>query len=422
MHFSRVIYNLGIRLYGIGARLTAIGDIKARQWVEGRNGLLDRIRQELPPGGERVWIHCASLGEFEQGRTVIEAIRNHYPALKIIITFFSPSGYEVRKDYPVADHVFYLPEDRPGNAAGFLDAVQPALAIFVKYEFWYHYLTELHTRHIPAVLISSVFREDQVFFKWYGALFRKLLQTFDHIFVQDAGSEALLQKAGITGFSICGDTRFDRVTEIASAVVDLPDVEKFTGGSKVLVAGSTWPEDEKILAGFLQGRLVLTQVILAPHEIDEDHLQKIEQLFEGETIRYSKIGREDRDVAAAKQVLLIDNIGMLSSLYRYGFAGYIGGGFGRDGIHNVLEAAVFGLPAFFGPNYEKYREAVDLVRNGGAFSFEDLEGFRRQFEELAEAEALQTASRTAKDYVRNHTGATRRIMAYIEEKRFFTSV
>lgn len=420
MNFSVAIYNLGIRLYSVAASLAAVGDAKARQWVKGRKGLMDRIRRELPEGGERIWIHCSSLGEFEQGRTVIEGIRSAYPSVKIVLTFFSPSGYEVRKNYGGADHIFYLPPDTRSNAIAFIEIVRPSLALFIKYEFWYHYLTELHARRIPALLISAVFREGQPFFKWYGALFLGLLRAFDHIFVQDDDSAGLLKRAGISQVTVGGDTRFDRVAEVASAAGVFPAVERFTGGNKVLVAGSTWPEDEKILAEFCRQRLEMIQVIIAPHEVDEDHLRWIELLFEGEAIRYSGLEDTDPDIAGAKQILLIDNIGMLSSLYRYGFAAYIGGGFGRDGIHNVLEAAVFGMPVFFGPNYEKYREAADLVRKGAAFPFDDLEEFSRQFDTVTAEEALQAASKTAAGYVRDHTGATRKILGYIAEKRFFT--
>lgn len=420
MNFAVALYNLGIRLYGVAVRLAAVGDIKARQWVRGRRGLLEKIRQELPPGGERVWIHCSSLGEFEQGRTIIEGIRSAYPSVRIVLTFFSPSGYEVRKNYPGADNIFYLPADTPDNALAFMESVRPSLALFIKYEFWYHYLMALHTRRIPALLVSSVFREEQPFFKWYGALFRELLRSFDHIFVQEAHSAELLKGAGILQVSVAGDTRFDRVMEVASAARSFPAVERFTSGNKVLVAGSTWQEDEKILAEFCRERLELTQLIIAPHEVDEEHLRWIELLFEGESIRYSRLEETDRDIVRSRQVLLVDNIGMLSSLYRYGFAAYIGGGFSRDGIHNVLEAAVFGMPVFFGPNYEKYREAADLIRKGAAFPFDNLEEFTRQFDAMTEQEVLQAASKTAGDYVRSHTGATRSVLDYIAEKRFFT--
>lgn len=368
---------------------------------------------------ERVWIHCASLGEFEQGRPVIGALRRRYPGAVIVLSFFSPSGYEVRKDYPGADHVFYLPLDTGANAEVFVRLLNPSLAVFVKYEFWYHYLTALQASDIPVLLISAVFREDQVFFKWYGKLFRSLLRRYRHIFVQDAPSLALLKRLNLSeNASMGGDTRFDRVLAIASASRSFPVVEEFLEGRKAWVAGSTWPADEQLLAGYFRREPAAFKWIIAPHEIDEGHLRQVEGLFEGDTVRYSALEQGKR--ADGAKVLLIDNVGMLSGLYRYGFAAYIGGGF-NQGIHNVLEAAVFGLPVIFGPRHRKFREAQELMACGAAYTVSDTTSFARTVVTLLEPEILEKASGHASAYVKEHAGATDRILEYIQEKRFLTT-
>lgn len=420
MGISRIIYNLAIRSYGTGIKAAAVADAKAKLWTEGRKGLLEKMEKALQPGEERVWIHCSSLGEFEQGRPLIEAIRRSYPSLKIVLSFFSPSGYETRKNYKGADYVFYLPLDTPRYAAAFIDLVRPSLAIFVKYEFWYNYLNVLHGRHIPAILISAIFRGEQVFFRWYGKIFRELLGTFEHIFVQDDGSRQLLERLGIRQVSVSGDTRFDRVAAAAVRAAGFPDIEKFTGKDKVWIAGSTWPGDEKILAEYFWQEGELIQMIIVPHEINEAHLRQIEHLFEGAAIRYSRLSDTDIITIAAMQVLIIDNVGMLASLYQYGFAAYIGGGFQRDGIHNILEAAVYGLPVFFGPNYGKFREAGELIARGAAFPVNSADELKERTKALQPAAALESASKAAKNYVMQNTGATEKVLHYIAEKRFFT--
>lgn len=368
-------------------------------------------------------MHCSSLGEFEQGRPVLEALRETHPGHKILLTFFSPSGYEVRKDYKGADWVFYLPMDGPRNAGRFLDIVQPELVIFVKYEFWFYYLKKVAYRKIPLLLISARFYEGAFFFRWYGSIGRKMLSRFDHIFIQDPLSLQLLQTHGLsTNASLCGDTRFDRVLKIASEAGSIPGLDAFVKDHFVIVAGSTWPDDEKGLANAISQLSDLPlKLIIAPHEIDVSHLNSIETMFPG-AIRFSSMQREDE----RKKVLIIDNIGMLSRLYQYAGLTYVGGGYNRSGIHNVLEAAVYDKIVLFGPNHESFNEAVGLVKAGGAFVINEpghdgiqLAGMIRK---LYEDEALRNAgSLAAGGFVRAQSGATEKILHYIQEKRLLTS-
>lgn len=359
-------------------------------------------------GERRIWIHCASLGEFEQGRPVIEAIRKQYPAYKIVLTFFSPSGYEIRKDTPLADYVFYMPLDGKKKSKRFLELVDPVMAIFVKYEFWFYYLCYLSKRKTPTFIISAAFRKDQGFFQWYGGLFRKMLRNFNHVFVQDQQSKDLLAGVGISEkVTVSGDTRYDRVAEIADNVKQFPVVEQFANGNKLLVAGSTWPDDEKMLKESLSSMPENWKIIIAPHEIDQPHIEHIKELFGEDCTLYSK--PEDIN---QKKVLIIDNIGMLSSLYSYGSVAYVGGGFQKGGIHNALEPAVFGLPVFFGPFYQKFVEAKELVDKGYAFPVQNATEFNKSLRELLsrDMDALQANIRA---YMQAHTGATTNIMAHL---------
>lgn len=406
-----------MRLYKAAVSLAARvgGNRKAGLWLEGRKNIWPGLTAAMEGDHPVVWIHAASLGEFEQGRPVLEAIRAQYPGYRILLTFFSPSGYEVRKDYPGADYVCYLPLDTPQNARRFLDIVQPQLAIFIKYEFWYHFLTTLKARDIPVLLISGIFRQDQVFFKSYGRLFRGLLEGMDHLFVQDESSLSLLRGIGIRQASIAGDTRFDRVWALRANPVRYPNVRRFLHTDNVLVAGSTWEDDEKLLAewwygGGRQGR----QLILAPHEITETHLKQIEALFP-DAVRYSVCGQSTRDA-----VLLIDNVGMLSSLYNYGRVAYVGGGFGKAGIHNLLEPAAYGKPVIIGPVYHQFHEAKMLVARKGALVVDNVEGLRRSMEALRDERYYRETAEINARFVEEHQGATRKVMDYIQEKRFLT--
>ncbi len=394
---------------------------KARKWVKGRSGIFEKLRVAIPTGDKIIWVHCASLGEFEQGRPVMEKLRELYPGYKTLLTFFSPSGYEVQKNYQGADWVFYLPLDGPRSARRFLEIVHPAMAIFVKYEFWYYYLKKIKYRGIPLILISALFRKDMSFFRWYGGLQQKILSRFDRLFVQNESSKELMESIGLGGItSISGDTRFDRVTAIADRHTSLPLIEQFAGAKKLFVAGSTWKEDELLLKEaipFLE--LNDIKLLVAPHEISEKSIDFLLESIPG-AVLYSNLQKNSGLSNAG--CLIIDNVGMLSRLYKYSFCTYVGGGFTRSGIHNVLEAAVYDKPVLFGPNYPKYREAVDLVSAGAAYSVKDtgeLIGHLTDF--LSNGDLYRKTCKTAGNYVRENAGATRRILDFIQEKRLLTS-
>ena len=403
------VYNLFLLLYSAAIRIAALFNPKAKLWLKGREGLLQKIRNTLGKDEKRVWIHCASLGEFEQGRPVIEAIRKEYPTYKIVLTFFSPSGYEVRKNYDRADYVFYLPMDGRRNAAAFIHAVQPALAVFVKYEFWYHYMNRLKQQQVPALLISAAFRPGQVFFKGYGGLFRKLLGCFNYLLVQDAASKELLSTIGFKEqVIVAGDTRYDRVAAIAEIAKELPEIAAFKADAKLIIAGSTWPEDEQILKAYLPHLPAGWKLVLAPHEIDDAHIRQVQSLFGADAVLFSQLATT---TLTGKKVLIIDNIGMLSSLYRYGEIAFIGGGFNKGGIHNILEPAVFGLPVVFGPVYEKFVEAVEMVQAGYAFPVTNVQESNEVLGRLlSDEEGRKQLSTSIRQFMSDHTGATGKIM------------
>jgi 3-deoxy-D-manno-octulosonic-acid transferase len=392
---------------------------KARAWLEGRKGLLNRMETAMHDigGRKRIWMHCASLGEFEQGRPVLEALRNQYPDSYILLTFFSPSGYEVRKNYPVADHVFYLPVDTKANARRFNNNLKPDLVIFVKYEYWLNHLFVMQKYGVPILMISSIFREEYIFFRWYGSLWKKALKGFLHFFVQNADSGELLKSVGIDGFSVTGDTRFDRVISITEQFEELPLVKKFCSRPYVIVAGSTWPEDEEVFTHLVKTRKDVS-FIFAPHEIYDDHMKRIQRLFP-HRILYSDLARGVN--AEDSNVLVIDNFGILSKLYHYGTICYIGGGF-SNGIHNILEAAVHEKPLIFGPSFYKFQEAVDLLECGGAETVEsaiELEKIVTQW--LGNSVEMAERGKASADYVKEKAGATKKIMSYIQENRLLTS-
>lgn len=405
----RYIYNSVIFFYRAAAWLISPFDNKARLWFRGQADCCNILAEKIKPGERYIWIHCASLGEFEQGRPVIEAIRKTKPWYRIVLTFFSPSGYEIRKEWPLADVVCYLPADTPLNARRFLRIVKPEKVIFVKYEFWNNFITETRNKNIPLFLISGIFREEQHFFKWYGGFFRNMLKKFTRIYVQDEASMKLLSSIGLDNFARAGDTRFDRVLQIASEAKDIPLLERFRGNEKLFLAGSSWKPDEEIISRYINAYPDKMKWVFAPHEIDEGNISRIERLFTVKTIRYSGAGEGDTDA----RVLIIDNIGMLSSAYRYADIAAIGGGFGK-GIHNVLEPACWGIPVLFGPAYGKFREAVELVREGGAASFAGYEEFRNILDRwLSDETAYRNASETAGAYVNKNSGATSKIVSEI---------
>lgn len=361
------------------------------------------LKEKIEPDTRYVWFHAASLGEFEQGRPVIEQLKREKPETKILLTFFSPSGYEIRKNYAGADIVSYLPLDVPGNAWYFVNLVKPSKAIFIKYEFWPNYLLAMQAENIPVVSISAIFRPEQVFFKDYGKWYKKLLLTFQHIFVQDKFSKELLQAHGINNVTVAGDTRFDRVYDLYQQAKQLPLIEEFVkGAEKVIVAGSTWPKDEELLVQYLRLHPDV-KLIMAPHEVHNSHIAEISKLLDGKFVRYSDATAEN---VKSTNCMVVDIIGILSSIYRYANVTYIGGGFGV-GIHNTLEAAVYGLPVVFGTNYQKFREARELIAIGGAFSISNYVTLEAQFDLLLKD---NNAGKIAGEYVKSNTGATEMIL------------
>lgn len=472
---SIIFYHVFLLLYKTGIRLIAPWNRKAKLWLEGRRGLFEQMRGELTESGRVragsgpvIWMHCASLGEFEQGRPVIEGLRRMLPECRIVLTFFSPSGYTTKKGYAGADHIFYLPLDSPRNARSFIDLVQPDIVLWVKYDYWYYFLVELKKRKIPTLLISGIFRPDQPFFRWYGRLHRYMLECFTHLFVQTEASRLLLERLRLTNqVTVSGDTRFDRVIGIAEAGEPLSLVAEFCGNAPVIVAGSTWEEDEEELDHYANSHPEM-RFIVAPHEIGEDRMREIERLFR-HSVRYSVLksdgrkpdgrtpdGRPSQGGASSPaggganspagggaagpmggsaagrkgaggskglgswpepNVLIIDNIGMLSRLYRYATIAYIGGGFGDDGVHNVLEAAVYGKPVMFGPVIEKYIEAVELVEGGGGLIIDSALEAEKVFDRLLKnPEECREAGAAARDYVYSKRGATEKIINYLKSQ------
>ena len=416
-----LVYNLFLWAYGLTIRMVALWNTKARRWLEGRRGILGKVENAMR--GETspiVWMHCSSLGEFEQGRPVLEKLRELHPHHKFLLTFYSPSGYDVRKDYKGADYVFYLPMDSAVHSRRFIEFVKPVFVLWVKYDYWYYYLENLKNRSVPLVLVSGLFRKDHVFFRWYGGLQRKMLLAFSHFFVQTEGSTDRLEKLGIvSNVTVSGDTRFDRVIEIAEQFDRIPLIEEFCGDSPVIVAGSTWLEDEEEIDHFANANPQI-RIIIAPHEIDDDRLKEIEGLFES-TIRYSQL-QNGIPMITAPNVLIIDNIGLLSRLYRYASIAYVGGGFGDDGVHNVLEAAVYGRPVIFGPVYDRYIEAVELVGSGGGFSIENALEAEELFGRLLnDSHEYNQACEASREYVYSKRGATEKILQVIQEKRLLTN-
>lgn len=406
-----LLYNIGIRCYSTAIALASPFNRKARLRHRGGRETLRHIEESMRDvKGRIVWLHAASLGEFEQGRPIIERIKHDSPETVVVLTFFSPSGYEIRKDYPLADHIFYLPADTPHNVRRFLDAVHPDVAIFVKYEFWLNYLDGLRRRQIPTYLVSAIFRPTQVHFRPWGGIWRKALETYTTIFVQDEASRTLLEGVGYTRSIIAGDTRFDRVAAIAKAAREIPIIERFRGDGDLFIAGSTWGKDEKILAQLINSNQAI-RFVVAPHEIDEERIKWLEANIKEGVARYTRSTPDDD--FSTTQLLVLDTIGLLSSAYGYARWAYIGGGFGV-GIHNTLEAATFGLPVSFGPNYKKFREARDLISVGAARSISSAEELEGWFEPLAtDGEALQKASSSARRYTEEQCGATDTIISNI---------
>ncbi len=407
-----LLYNIGIRIYYSLVLIASVFNPKAKLWIQGRKDIFQNLEKLIDKKDRYAWFHASSLGEFEQGRPIMEALRKDFPEVKIILTFFSPSGYEVRKNYQGADVICYLPLDTKKNARRFINCVNPKWIFFIKYEYWYHYLKTVKQSKGQLFLISGIFRPNQLFFKWYGGWYRQMLTWFDMLFVQNSLSADLLESIKIKNHVVAGDSRFDRVVQIAAQGKDIEPAKIFAQEKKVIVAGSTWPADEDILFHFIQQSPDNIKLILAPHEIKKEHIDDILSKIKVPYVLFSSCN--DRDLKNAR-ILIIDNIGMLSSIYKYGQIAYIGGGFGV-GIHNTIEAAVYGIPVIFGPNYQKFQEAKDLISCSGGFSFREPGEFLNLMNAyLMDEGKLSVAGKAAGDYVSGKVGTTDIVINYLKK-------
>ncbi len=414
----QLLYNLGIRLYVFAIYLASPINTKAKLWVSGRKDIFKRISEQVSTSANIVWFHISSLGEFEQARPVIEELKKQQPQFKVLITFFSPSGYEVRKNYEYADWVFYLPYDSHKNAKRFINLVNPKLAFFVKYDFWYHYLHQLNKNNIPVYLFSAIFRSNQYFFKSYGTWYQKMLRYFTFIFVQNKQSADLLQSINIENIAIGGDTRFDRVCAIVKNAKPIPEIETFCNGKQTIVAGSSWDKDEILLLEYLKKHNEL-KLVIAPHEVHKSNINRIEKLCEGKAVKLSECNNVK---LSDYQILIIDSIGILSSAYRYGTIAYIGGGFGK-GIHNTLEAAAYGIPVVFGSNYKKFEEAKDLLKVGAGFTINNQSELDEVLDRLlTDKQYLDNSKKQASDYVNSMQGGTKLLMDSIDFNQIIRNI
>ena len=405
----KLLYTVCIAIYAALIHLAALFNKKARLWCEGRKGMVERMREAIGDAENIVWIHVSSLGDFEQGRPLVDYVKTHYPDYKILLTFFSPAGYEVRKNYPNADYVFYIPVDTPRQVRRFLDVVRPKVAIFVKYEFWLNMLTELRKRNIRTFIASAIFRRNSIFFRPFGGIWREALKAFETLFVQDEKSKLLLAEIGIERVVVAGDTRFDRVSAIAEMAERVAVVEEFKGDKRLFVAGSTWGPDEDILLPLINENSDI-KFVIAPHEMEEARIDRILREVKGGAVRYTQLSECG---FADKQVLVLDTIGLLSRVYGSAEWAYVGGGFGA-GIHNTLEAAVYGLPVAFGTKYRKFKEACDLIELGVGRSVKNECELKVWFDELkSDADYLARLSALAKVYVGQHRGTTEKILNII---------
>ena len=405
------IYNLLISLYGAIVKLVSLFNPKAKLWVDGRKNVLQSIAENINPNDKPIWFHAASLGEFEQGRPIIEEVKNKYPNKKILLTFYSPSGYEVRKDYEGADWIYYLPLDTKSKSDEFVELVNPELAVFIKYEFWPNIINSLYKAKVKTIVISAIFREDQVFFKSYGGWMRKSLLKFSKFFVQDENSVKLLNSIGINAVQKSGDTRFDRVMDILKNDNSIDFIKEFKGNSELLVAGSTWPDDDKILIEYINNKQNKTKVVIAPHNISADYNQKLLKKISVEAVLFSEM--EGKDLSDYN-VLILDTVGLLTKVYSYADIAYVGGGFGKEGIHNVLEPAVFSIPVITGPIFHQFKEAVDLNEIGGMIVVNNSDDFISEMEIFEKGENLGVGT-IAFNYIKDNSGAQNKILKYISE-------
>ena len=404
------MYHIAIYLYLIGVAILSLFNRKVKKMWKGEREAVKTLREKVDPNAKYIWFHAASLGEFEQGRPLIEYIRKHYPSYKILLTFFSPSGYEVRKDYEHADIVCYLPLDTVFNARRFLNAIHPSMVFFIKYEFWYNYLHILKKRNIPVYSVSSIFRPNQIFFRWYASEYRKVLKCFTHFFVQNEKSKELLSTIGIHNVDVVGDTRFDRVLDIKEQAKDLPLVQAFIANKPTFVAGSSWAPDEQIFIKYFNEH-PNWKLIIAPHVVNKEHIDSIKAQISGRVVLYSQASKADVETA---DCMIIDCYGLLSSIYRYGNIAYVGGGFGV-GIHNVLEAAVWNIPVIFGPNNRNFIEARNLIAASGGFEISSYANFEALMQRFSQSPAfLEQSGNNAGQFVKDFTGATTRVLSHIE--------
>ena len=408
------IYWVFIKIYGLVIKMASLFNGKAKDWVTGRRFYFQALKHSLPKEEQRIWFHCSSLGEFEQGLPLLQELRNQYPEYKIVLTFFSPSGYNIKKNDAAADYIYYLPLDGPANSSKFIELVNPSLAFFVKYEFWHFYIKALHKKKIPVFVISAIFRPSQIYFKWYGFFFYAILRRVTHLFVQDQASLILLYNNRLANVTVSGDTRFDRVVKNKLIPNPVNGLNEFKNNQPILIAGSTWPADEALLIQMINTWQSNWKYIIVPHEINSTAIEKMRWQISLPTILYSELSEMDQEQKAQKQVLIIDNIGLLSRLYVYGNIAYIGGGFGA-GIHNILEAAVFGLPVVFGPKYQKFKEANEMVDLRSAFSIHDYTGLYECIKSLAENELERKDIATENlHYIESKCGATNIIIDYLK--------
>lgn len=419
-------YKIGVALFGLVIHIASLFSEKAKQWVEGREIIQQTLSQislsettlsQNQWEDKPIWIHSASLGEFEQARPIVDRLKEEFPDQKILLTFFSSSGYIPRKNYRNADYVTYLPLDTPKNAEEFVSKVQAKLVIWIKYDLWYFHLIEIQKRNIPLVLVAANFWSSQIYFRPYGTFYKKALNGFNHIFVQNVSSIEVLQKHGYENVSLAPDTRFDRVLTVANQAQEIPILDLFKNGEPMLVAGSTWPKDEVLLARFIQSVKQAPKLLIVPHEINESHINSIVQLFDGEVQRFSQCRKED---LPKTRVLILDTMGMLSSAYRYGEYAFIGGGFGK-GIHNILEAVVYGVPIFIGPKYKIFQEANDLVKAKTVFPVNTVDELVQQFEAIKKPVSLENISKKQQDYIHSNIGGTEILVNYLTNHKLLTN-
>ena len=417
----KLLYDVFIFLYPLGVRFLSFFNSKAADWIDGRKGVFESL-QSFVDGEERriIWMHCSSLGEFEQGLPVLEKLKATYPDYRLVVSFFSPSGYRVRKSHPLPDYVTYLPMDSKKNAERFLKILDPALVIFIKYEYWNYYLERLAKTGVPTLMVSAIFRPDQIFFKPKGYFYRRMLECFSHFFVQDQRSKDLLHSIDMKiCCTVSGDTRFDRVIDIYNNRKAFPIIEQFKGACEVIVAGSTWKEDDNHLHRLIKHLPPSVKLIIAPHNITGGDIDRCLKLYP-DPVLYSENELAFNNNLPLKEgrTLIIDNMGMLSSIYYYADVAYIGGGFGRGGIHNTLEAAIYGVPVIFGPVYDKYKEAIELIENAGAFSVHDLASLEAMMQLLLTNKTfLQKVGDKARDYVQDRAGASNKVLDFVQAKR-----